>query len=169
MATQQLKVTVFEFKKGSNLKHWCIVNDVVMGGHSSGNFYLDDTGNGMYEGYISTKDNGGFSSLQYHLNPLDIDCNSSFEFKIKGDGSIFQFRIKFSKTDRHSYIYNFKTTGYWETVIIPVTEMEANYRGVKLNLPNFDKSKVEQIGFLKISKNNTKFNLILKSINLKKQ
>jgi len=57
--------TIFEFSKQSNISSWRVVDDVVMGGVSSGNFEINEEGNGLYTGKISLDNNGGFSSLRY--------------------------------------------------------------------------------------------------------
>ena len=92
--------------------------------------------------------------------------NQIIELQLKGDGSLFQFRIKAAKYDRHSYVYDFKTTGQWETILIPLKDMFPSFRGYTLNIPNFDQSSIERIGFLKASKKNSAFQLEIKSISL---
>ena len=79
---------------------------------------------------------------------------------------MFQFRIKAAKYDRHSYVYDFKTIGQWETILIPLKDMFPSFRGYTLNIPNFDQSSIERIGFLKASKKNSAFQLEIKSIAL---
>lgn len=36
-----------------------------MGGKSSGDFYINESGNGVFEGFVSLANNGGFSSVRY--------------------------------------------------------------------------------------------------------
>lgn len=162
----QSNQVVFEFNKNSDLKPWGVVNDVVMGGESKGNLSLDKNGNGVFSGHVSIKNNGGFSSIQCALNPINVQNYNSISLKIKGDGSIFQFRIKHSQSDRYSYTYEFQTTKQWETVVILLDEMVPSFRGLKLNLPHFNKPSIEQIGVLKASKSETHFELLLQSISL---
>lgn len=56
--------TITQFNTFSNTNHWVIVDDVVMGGKSSGHFKIDE-GKGMFYGEISLENNGGFSSVRY--------------------------------------------------------------------------------------------------------
>ena len=64
---------IFDFNKNSSINNWVVVDDVVMGGRSSGNFELDKEGNGVFYGSISLENNGGFSSLRHGFNKLMVD------------------------------------------------------------------------------------------------
>ena len=157
---------IFEFKKDSNLRQWQVVNDAVMGGRSNGTLELNEKGNGIFKGDISIENNGGFSSIQLRLEAKKTDEKAAISLRLKGDGSDFQFRIKASTRDRHSYIYNFKTSGDWETISIPLSDMSPSFRGYSLQIPNFNHNKIEQIGVLKSSKENNTFKLEIKHIYL---
>ncbi|MFQ3182569.1 MAG: NADH dehydrogenase [ubiquinone] 1 alpha subcomplex assembly factor 1, partial [Polaribacter sp.] len=54
---------IFDFNKSSNIKNWIVIDDVVMGGKSSGSFKLSSDGYGIFMGDISLENNGGFSSV----------------------------------------------------------------------------------------------------------
>ena len=157
---------IFEFKKDSNLGRWQVVDDVVMGGLSNSKLELNENGNGVFKGDVSIENNGGFSSIKLQLEPKKTDEKTVISLRLKGDGSDFQFRIKASISDRHSYIYNFKTSGGWETISIPLVDMSPSFRGYSLQIPNFNHNKIEQIGVLKSSKKNNSFKLEIKHIYL---
>ena len=125
---------VFDFKKGSNISNWVILDDVVMGGKSYGNFYLNKNGHGEFYGDVSLENNGGFSSVRYRFNKEKTNVFSKFIIRVKGDGKAYQFRVKNSKNDYHSYIYSFQTTKDWQTIEIPFAEMYPAFRGRKLNI-----------------------------------
>ena len=160
----QFNDMIFEFKKDSNLGQWQVVDDVVMGGRSKGKLELNENGNGVFKGDVSIENNGGFSSIQLQLETKKTDGKAAILLRLKGDGSDFQFRVKASTRDRHSYIYNFKTSGDWETISIPLGNMSASFRGYSLQIPNFNHNKIEQIGVLKSSKENKTFKLEIKHI-----
>ena len=62
--TMVMSTTVlFDFNDEMSIQQWQIEDDVVMGGRSDGNFRLDDSGYGVFEGEVSLENNGGFSSL----------------------------------------------------------------------------------------------------------
>ena len=165
----QQNLTIFEFNDNCNLQLWGVVDDNVMGGISNGQLLLNDHGVGVFKGHVSIENNGGFSSIQCRTKPVEINNLNTIVLVIKGDGSLFQFRVKNKLNDRHSYTYNFKTSGKWETIHIPLSDLEASFRGFKLNLPNFNKNIIEQIGFLKSAKSEVDFKLELKSIGLTRQ
>ena len=91
----------------------------------------------------------------------------SVVLKLKGDGKSYQFRLKGSDNQRHSYIYTFTTTGLEQEIIIPLKDFSPRFRGRQLNLPNFDADQIEQIAFLIGNKTNERFYLAIESITLK--
>jgi hypothetical protein len=157
-------MTLFDFNFESNIRNWKIVDDVVMGGRSDGNFKINDTGYGEFSGYVSLKNNGGFSSVRYNFNTVSSSNFKSFQLRIKGDGNPFQFRVKSSNRQRFSYIYTFNTSGDWETISIPFNKMEPAFRGYKLDQPNFDGEQMEEIAFLIGNKKEQSFKLFIDSI-----
>jgi hypothetical protein len=157
---------IFVFNHDCKLENWQVVDDIVMGGRSNGQLSLNSYGNGVFKGNVSIENNGGFSSIQLNLDGVKTVKNQVIELQLKGDGSLFQFRIKAAKYDRHSYVYDFKTTGKWETILVPLNKMYPSFRGYTLDIPNFDQSQIERIGFLKASKKNSTFQLEIKSISL---
>tara|TARA_Y100000991_G_scaffold38654_1_gene26723 strand:- start:348 stop:890 length:543 start_codon:yes stop_codon:yes gene_type:complete len=158
---------IFEFHKNCDIERWKIIDDVVMGGKSNGSIKLDKNGNGIFSGSVSTENNGGFSSIQLeNIENIEVDPKDFIEINLRGDGSAFQFRLKNSKLNRHSYSYRFKTSKSWEKILIPLNNMQPSYRGIKLRIPNFEGKKIESLGFLKSSKVNIDFNLVIKSIKI---
>lgn len=77
---------IFDFNTQSSISNWVIVDDLVMGGRSKGSFKLNDDGYGVFEGNISLEKNGGFSSLRYQFNKMDISKYKKIKFRVKGDG-----------------------------------------------------------------------------------
>lgn len=139
---------LFDFSNSSNWSVWDIENDVVMGGNSSSKISRSEDGNAIFTGYVSLENNGGFASMQYHFAPKNIKGYQKAVIRLKGDGKEYQFRIKENLNDRASYIYTFKTTVEWQTIEIPLNKMEPTYRGNKLNRPNFNADKLQEIRFM---------------------
>jgi hypothetical protein len=158
---------IFDFNKKSNLQNWVIVDDVVMGGESSGSFKLNDDGFGVFKGSISLDNNGGFSSLRHRFPKIEIDDNTQIVIKLKGDGKNYQFRIKSNSGDYYSYILPFLTSGEWQEIIIPLKEMYPSFRGRRLDQPNFSDDAIEEVTFLIGNKKNENFKLLLDTIELK--
>lgn len=160
-------VTIFDFNKGSDLSGWNIVNDVVMGGRSSGTFELNHEGNGLFTGSVSLENNGGFSSVRYRFSSNYIDDYKKFVIRLKGDNKTFQFRVKTNSNDYYSYIFYIATSDEWQTIEIPFNEMYPSFRGMKLNQPNYPGESIGEIGFLFGNKKAEDFRLEIDKIEMK--
>jgi hypothetical protein len=140
--------TIFDFSENNEITQWKVVNDGVMGGLSKGNFHLNEAKNGVFEGEISLKNNGGFSSVQYGFDLIKIKEYAIFKLHLKGDGKTYQFRAKRNNLDKHSYIATFATTGDWQIVTIKMKDMIPQYRGEQLPMTNYTGDLLEQVTFL---------------------
>jgi len=158
--------TVVNFEKDVNDTNWHIVDDVVMGGRSSGSFRVEHNNYAIFSGSVSLENNGGFSAVKYDLEATKITANSRIRICLKGDEKIYQFRIKSIKNQRHSYITTIQTTGDWQEVIISLKDLYPTFRGNKLDLPNFDHNSIAEIWFLIGNKKTETFQLLLKSIEI---
>ena len=61
---------IFKFEPGSSTDGWQIVDDRVMGGRSQGDFTINSEGFGVFQGLVTTENNGGFSSLRYNFDGI---------------------------------------------------------------------------------------------------
>ena len=148
LAPQNKPITLFNFSKGESIKNWRIVNDDVMGGISTATFNLSKEGNGIFQGKVSTKNNGGFASVRYIMDEMNIKESTRIKIKVKGDGKNYQFRIKNKTSDYFSYITTFSTNGEWQVIELKLKDFYASFRGRKLEIPNFDKSAIGQAAIL---------------------
>lgn len=160
----QKTTPIFEFHKHVNIKDWTIVNDIVMGGKSEANFYINDEGHGVYKGTISLENNGGFSSVRYRFEPVDVTLFSKIILKVKGDGKRYQFRIKDKSSNKFAYITHFITSKEWLTVEFNLSDLYPTFKGRTLEQPNFDGSRIEEIAFLIANKKQESFQLEIDSI-----
>ena len=167
MNTFQTPSLIFNFEPGVSIKGWTVVDDRVMGGRSEGNFEVNSEGLGVFKGYVTTENNGGFSSLRYNFNGLKTAGFKAVVLKLKGDGKSYQFRLKGSDSQRHSYIYSFKTSGELQEISIPLKDFVPSFRGYTLNIPNFDSDQIEQIAYLIGNKVKENFRLEIERISLK--
>lgn len=158
---------IFDFNKTSVISDWRLVNDVVMGGRSTSEFYLNEDGNGVFTGTISLENNGGFSFLRYRFDEKNIEGFKKVSIRLKGDGKEYQFRAKPNKYNQESYMRVFKTNGEWQTIEILLSDLQPFFRGRKLDISNFSSSKLEEVGFLIGNKSNEQFKLVIDSIALK--
>ena len=162
------QMTVFKFTKESNISNWKVIDDVVMGGRSYGDFTINEEGYGTFSGKVSLENNGGFSSLRYTFETKETSSYSKFVIRLKGDGKAYQFRVKDKRYNRYSYVYQFNTSTDWQNIEIPFHKMSAQFRGNKVDIPNFEGKEMEEIAFLIGNKKAESFKLLIDSIELKK-
>ena len=141
-------LVIFDFTKEADLKNWYVINDTVMGGVSAGKMGKDAAGNGLFEGHVSLDNNGGFTSVRYDAGKIKLQGYSKFLIVLKGDGKAYQFRVKTNTKDYYAYVYSFETTGNWQTIEIPFSNMVPSFRGQLLNMANFPGDYMEEIGIL---------------------
>ncbi|WP_370476546.1 CIA30 family protein [Tamlana flava] len=161
-----IKKVIFDFDNNADTKDWIVVNDVVMGGKSLGYFKVNNLGHGLFEGSISLENNGGFSSVHYRFDKMEVKEFTKVIIRLKGDGKNYQFRVKSNSNDYYSYIKPFTTTGVWENIEIPLKDMYPSFRGRRLEHPNFSKDYIEEIAFLIANGKNEHFKLLLDKIAL---
>ncbi|UMB60720.1 CIA30 family protein [Lutibacter sp. A80] len=156
--------TIVNFTKNTMLYDWVTVTDVVMGGQSTSTISINAAGNALFKGSISLENNGGFSLLRHRFQKLDISQFNNIKLRLKGDGKMYQFRIKPSRFHQYAYIYNFKTNGEWQTIELNLTDFQPAFRGRNLDMPNFSGNELEEIGFLIGNKLSENFELVINSI-----
>ena len=156
--------TIFDFTTDTNIQSWRVVDDVVMGGVSSGNFTINEEGFGVFAGKVSLENNGGFSSVRYQFDKLPVKSHTTIRIRLRGDGKKYQFRVKANAEDYYSYIYPFITSGEWEEIKIPLADMYPTFRGRRLNQSNFHEDQFEEIRFLIGNKRAEEFKLMIDKI-----
>ncbi len=160
-------MVIFDFTKNSSIKSWYVLNDNVMGGVSQSNISLNEDGNAVFKGSVSLENNGGFCSVRYDIDNIDVAGFKKATFRVKGDGKKYQFRIKTDRDDYYSYVSYFETSGDWETIEILLKDMYPVFRGRKLDMPNFSRNKISEIGFLIGNKKEETFRFEIDKIELK--
>ncbi|MGC1515511.1 MAG: CIA30 family protein [Maribacter sp.] len=160
-------VVLYDFDKNKSSKDWKVVDDTVMGGRSNGGFKIDKNGNGVFYGHVSLENNGGFSSVRYSTQKMDVQAFKAFEIRLRGDGKSYQFRSKASHNQRHSYIFEFATSGDWQVITIPFSEMYPAFRGNTLDIQNYPGEALAEIAFLIGNKKEQDFQLELDYISIR--
>lgn len=156
--------TLVDFKENPSTKNWYVVDDVVMGGRSSGSFSLSEEGYGQFSGAVSLENNGGFSSVKYDMETVNVKPTNTVRLRLKGDGNAYQFRVKDKRRHRYSYITSFETTGEWQTLEFRLSDLHPTFRGRKVALPNFDQDTIEELRFLIGNKKPQEFELLVESV-----
>ena len=148
-------------------KHWLTVNDNVMGGVSSSHFAYQD-GYGVFSGYVSLENNGGFASVRRIISP-NFSSASTINLTIMGDGRRYQFRLKTHRLyEGAAYVAEFTTTAnQWQTIQLSESDFSPRYRGRTLSaMPSLKFSDAIQVGLLIADKKAGEFQLRIKSIQL---
>ncbi len=104
---------IFDFTKPSqDLKeNWGALDDIVMGGVSESSIRLVEN-TGLFSGYVSVANSGGFASVRTRNfdPPIDLTGYTGIDLRIKGDGKRYKFIIRNeSQWDSLSYCYSFDT------------------------------------------------------------
>ncbi|MCP4520375.1 MAG: CIA30 family protein [Cytophagales bacterium] len=165
--SSSLSYRIVDFRKSSSLIGWRIVDDVVMGGRSSGKFQLNNEGLGVFYGNVSLENNGGFSSVRYNFKKVEVKNFTKISIRLKGDGKKYQFRIRENNRDFFSYVIPFQTSGNWEEIELDLKDMYPSFRGRKLDKRNFHHDSFEEIAFLIANKRAESFQLIIDNIELR--
>ena len=139
---------IYDFNSQSTMEDWFVVDDVVMGGRSSGGMQLSQDGHAIFEGTVSLENNGGFSSVRYRFQRMDTGDHSVFKIRLRGDKKKYQFRVKSSLRERHSYVFEFGTNGQWETIEIPFDAMYPSFLGMTLAMSNYPGQDLQECAFL---------------------
>lgn len=161
---QTENMVIFDFDKSADISDWRIMDDVVMGGRSQGNFEMNAEGHGKFYGDVSLEDYGGFSSVRYTFDQIKIEGFTKCKLRLKGDGKAYQFRMKNDYRQQESYVLNFQTSGEWEDIEITLSDLAPTFRGRKLRIPNFKADLLQQIAILIANKKNESFELEIDSI-----
>jgi NADH dehydrogenase [ubiquinone] 1 alpha subcomplex assembly factor 1 len=157
---------IYTFSNQTNIKEWRIVNDGVMGGISNSALALTSDGHGQFSGHVSLANYGGFASIQLNTAIKRPEENKFIVLRVKGDGKRYEFRLKGKISQPESYVHSFGTSGEWETIRLEISEFYPQFRGRKLNTPNFNFENIEQLSFLIANKQEEDFELLIDWIGL---
>jgi hypothetical protein len=157
---------IYTFSRQANSKEWRIVNDGVMGGISKSSLVVTDAGHGQFSGHVSLANNGGFASIQLRTSVKLAEEDKFIVLRVKGDGKRYEFRLTSDASQYESYVHPFSTSGEWENIRLPISEFYPQFRGRKLNIPNFNFKSIEQMSFLISNKKEEDFELLIDWIGL---
>jgi len=158
---------LFDFNIDSSLSEWTIVNDGVMGGISKSEMIINKDGNAQFSGSVSLDYNGGFASVRYNPNKIDVSSAEAIVIRCKGVPNRYQIRTKSSSKERHSYIQYINVTEEWQEIEIAMKEMYPQFRGYELDMPNYPKIDLEEFAILIANKRYEDFQLEIDWIRLK--
>ena len=157
---------IYDFNVDSSFRNWAIVDDGVMGGLSAGNLGIQKDGSGLFYGYVSLDNYGGFTSVRFRKN-VSLRGFDRIILRVLGDNKFYQLRIRSSYQDRHSYVKRFYAADEWSDIEIPLSSMEPQFRGRSLRMGNFSGNSLVELGLLIGNKVEERFALKIDHIRLK--
>jgi hypothetical protein len=167
LATNQKSTSnmVVDFNDPKEWSLWRSLNDGVMGGKSQGGMTASQ-GHGIFTGYISLANNGGFSSVVRDIKPL-IPAVDSLVIDVAGDGLTYQLRaIVYINGYRLAYKHDFSTVNRKrKQSTLLLSDFQASFRGrILSDAPPLLAKNITEIGLLVTSKNERQFTLNIFSI-----
>lgn len=130
---------------------WRSIDDTVMGGVSRSRMSVTREGTGVFSGELLLDNGGGFTSVRTFMSQVDLSGYSGLEVRVKGDGRIYQLRLRTNREfDGVAYRARFTTEdGSWTTVRIPFAAFEPTFRGRTVNgAQTLDPTRIRQLGIL---------------------
>ena len=115
---------------------------------------------GVFNGYLSLQNNGGFSSIRAYYPP-DLINVKSITIRIKGDGRQYSFRVRGNTSNWASYTHTFNTVkNKWIEKELMIKDFYPLYRGYYLNdMPLLSEMVIKEIGFMLSDKQTGPFEL----------
>ncbi|MCO5568177.1 hypothetical protein L7F22_021873 [Adiantum nelumboides] len=117
---------------------WGALDDVVMGGVSSSGLQIDLKGGedggaiGVFKGFVSTDNNGGFASIRTKNfeSPENLSAYEGLEVRLKGDGHRYKLIVRTSRDwDALGYAMSFDTIkDEWQSVRLPFAKFIPTFR-----------------------------------------
>lgn len=166
-AIAEVAMVLFDFGTEGHAAEWAAINDVVMGGVSTGQLRQTSQGTAVFAGRLSLENNGGFASVRSRARQRDLSAYRGIALRVRGDGGRYKVNIKTdSRFDGLQYRHAFETTAdEWQTVYLPFREFVPSFRGrIVPDAPPMDLSRITSLGLMISDKQAGPFRLEVQSI-----
>jgi hypothetical protein len=127
-----------------------VVNDVVMGGHSSSRVAVEGEAL-VFSGTLRVDRGGGFASIRTNLLPRDLQTFSGIELVVRGDGRRYKLHVRDDvRADGVRHQAAFETrAGEVRTLRLPFSSFEPRLQGRPVPRADpLDRSRIQQLGLL---------------------
>jgi len=142
---------IFDFSDLSQILRWRPVNDVIMGGMSSGSIHQCGSAYAVFSGFVSLEQGGGFASVRTLPGDYDLERFREMVLSVKGDGKRYKINItddSLSQGILHQARFQTRA-GEWMEIHIPFADFVPTYRGRQLdNHKRLDKKSVRTFGLM---------------------
>ena len=142
--------TIVDFTQPDEVR-WNIVNDGVMGGLSTSDLEPSGDGTGLFSGFVSLENNGGFASTRATFQSLDLSPYEGITLRVRGDGRRYQLRFRLDGSfDGVAYRAGFETRpGMWLEIDLPFERFQPTFRGrIPQEAGPLDPARIRQMSFL---------------------
>lgn len=134
----------------ASTESWRTVVDGVMGGLSTGMVSSSVSGNLLFTGDLSLKNNGGFSQIRTSVRQGLFEDTDGVEIRVRGDGRSYNFdlRVSNARMMAGAFQQQFPTLdGQWLTIQLPFDEFRLYSFGRRVpNAIELDPSLIESLG-----------------------
>ena len=142
---------LFDPSRPGALQTVSIVNDVVMGGHSTSRVALDGDAL-VFEGTVRLDDGGGFASMRIDLpEAADLTGFGGIELVVRGDGRRYKLHLRDDvgpESVRHQVAFA-TDAGERLTLRLPFPDFEPRTRGRPVpDAAPLEQSRIRQLGSL---------------------
>mgnify|MGYP001817646460 FL=1 len=138
-----------------------------MGGRSDGDFSIE--GEQLHFAGRTNTRGGGFSSIRTGPMLADLSQHDGIRLHVKGDGRTYTWRLSTTARWRGreiSYWADFVTLdGDWSVVDIPFSRFVPRFRGMPLDGPVLDTTRITGMGLMIYDKQDGAFDLRMSSVN----
>jgi len=141
---------ITDFKESDGVR-WRIINDGVMGGRSTSDLELTESGTVLFAGFLSLENNGGFASVRGSLPAMDLLPFQGVVLRVRGDGRRYQLRFRTDASfDGVAYQREFETTpGEWSEIKLAFRDFQPSFRGrIPRGVGPLEPDRIRQMGFL---------------------
>jgi monofunctional biosynthetic peptidoglycan transglycosylase len=142
---------LFDFSSERAIDGWMPINDVVMGGVSTGRLEVTGNDTAAFTGLVSLENGGGFASVRSRPVEHDLRGHTGLELRIRGDGRRYKINLKVGlQADDILYRAVFETReNEWQTLRLSFDEFLPTLRGrVVRDAPTLDLSCVSSLGLM---------------------
>jgi NADH dehydrogenase [ubiquinone] 1 alpha subcomplex assembly factor 1 len=165
--SSRLAERLVDFAGSDATMDWHPIDDVVMGGVSQSALQPYARGFACFGGVVSLERGGGFASVRTEPRKWNTAGAQAFVLRCRGDGRQYKFTVRTDDGfDGVQYQARFAPPrGEWTTVVIPVTEFAASFRGRLVpGAQPLDPAHIRQLGLMISDKQAGPFELLLEWI-----
>ncbi len=146
---------------------WAAIDDRVMGGLSSSQLVFHPDGHALFEGTVSTDNNGGFASVRHATLSLGEEGTTGYRLQVRGDGKRYKLNLRMDAgLDGVNYQAVFAPPGgRWVDLVLPLGSFRPSYHGRPVPYaPALQPSQVCQVGWMVADGQTGPFQLAIRSV-----